>query len=117
MRKSSSKYLLFFAVLITFGCQDDLVPGEEFTVRIESTSDISCGLPVILFLEKSDQVRAKTNEESLEFNAYGLDESLNVNGNELLITFGKVKEEDFRVCRTIGIPYPAVSILSARLRD
>lgn len=113
----SPKYLLFFAVLSTFGCQDDLVPGEEFSVRIESTSDIFCGLPVILFLEKSDQVKEKTNEESLEYNAYGLDESLNVIGNELLITFGKVKEEDFRVCRAIGIPYPAVSILSARLRD
>ncbi|PZV75472.1 hypothetical protein CLV31_1373 [Algoriphagus aquaeductus] len=53
----------------------------------------------------------------MEYNAYGLDESLNVIGNELLITFGKVKEEDFRVCRTIGIPYPAVSILSARLKN
>ena len=113
----SPKYLLFFAVLSTFGCQDNLVPGEEFMVRIESTSDISCGLPVILFLDKKDQVRAKTNDESMEYNAYGLDESLNVIGNELLITFGKVKEEDFRVCRTIGIPYPAVSILSARLKN
>lgn len=94
-----------------------MVPGEEFTVRIESTSDISCGLPVILFLEKSDQVKEKTNEESLEYNAYGLDESLNVIGNELLITFGKVRDEDFRACRAIGIPYPAVSILNARLRD
>lgn len=106
-----------FAVLFTFGCQEDLVPREEFTVKIESTSDISCGLPVILFLDKKDQVKAKTNEESLGYNVYGLDESLNVIGNELLITFGKVRDEDFRVCRTIGTPYPAVLILSARLRD
>jgi len=111
-------HLLFFGILLAFSCQDDPDPRkEEFAVIIEETNDISCGLPVIRFLDREEEVRGKTKKETLSYNAYGLEQSLNVEGNELIIEFGEVPEENFRACLAIGISYPGIAILKARLKD
>ena len=112
------KYLAIIGILFSFSCQEDLDPRiKEFSVIIEQTSDSSCGLPVIRFLEREDEVRAKTKKESLTYNAFNLEESLNVVGKELIIEFGEIQEKDFRPCNTLGISYPAISILKARSKD
>lgn len=109
------KYLAIIGVLFSFSCQEDLDPRErEFAVVIEQTSDISCGLPVIRFLDREDEVKEKTLKKSLIYNAVNLEESLNVVGKELIIEFEEVQEKDFRPCLAIGIPYPGISIVKAR---
>lgn len=118
LRIMKASRLLFFGILFAFSCRDDSDPRtKEFTVIVEQTNDISCHLPVIRFLDREDEVRAKTKKETLSYNAYELEKSLNVIGNELIIEFGKVQEEDFRACLAIGISYPEIAILKARLKE
>jgi hypothetical protein len=101
------KYLAIIGTLFSFSCQEDLDPREkEFEVVIEQTSDMSCGLPVIRFLDREDEVKEKTQRESLVYNAFNLEESLNEVGKELIIEFEEVQEKDFRICNHYGISYP-----------
>lgn len=93
------------------------MPINEFRVVVENTADISCGLPIISFLDKEADVKQRTNRETLSYNAYSLDNSLNTAGNILLIEFTELSDQDIRVCNTLGIPYPGIKILSARIAD
>ena len=93
------------------------MPHKEFRVIVESTSDISCSLPIIRFLDKEAEVKAQTGLETLTYNAYHLDNSLNVVGNSILVEFTEVRDEDLLACLAIGISYPGIAITNARLAN
>lgn len=100
---------------VVLSCDDDSMSGRnEFTVIVESTSDMACSLPIIRFTNKFEKVRSKTSYETLVYNAYHLDNSLNVVGAQLIIEFEDVAPEDFRACNMLYIGYPGVAITSAR---
>ncbi|MEP1956742.1 MAG: hypothetical protein ABJ333_15340 [Algoriphagus sp.] len=104
--------LLFLA-----SCEKEETPINEFRVVVESTADISCGLPVIRFLDKESEVKRLTDFNTLSYNAYSLDNSLNTAGDTLIIQFIKLSDENFRICNRLGISYPGIKIVSARLAD
>ena len=109
--------LVVFGLLISvvLSCDDDSMSGSnEFTVIVESTSDMACYLPIIHFTNKFENVRSKTSYETLVYNAYHLDNSLNVVGAQLIIEFEDVAPEDFRACNTLYIGYPGIAIINAR---
>jgi len=100
---------------VVLSCDDDSMSGRnEFTVIVESTSDMACSLPIIRFTNKFEKVRRKTSLETLEYNVYHLDNSLNVVGAQLIIEFKDVAPEDLRACKMFGIGYPAIAIIKAR---
>ena len=100
---------------VVLSCDDDSMSGSnEFTVIVESTSDMACFLPIIRFTNKFEKVREKTSLETLVYNAYQLDNSLNVVGAQLIIEFEDVAPEDFRACNTLYIGYPGITIINAR---
>ncbi|WP_057938310.1 hypothetical protein [Algoriphagus resistens] len=105
--------LLFWAV----SCEKEDMIDKGFKIVVENNSDISCGLPVIRFLNKEAEVKALTDLKTLTYNAYHLDNSLNAVGNTLIVEFTQVMEEDLRACLAIGISYPGISIINARLTD
>jgi hypothetical protein len=114
--KIRTKFLLIF--ILASSCEkEEPILGNEFRVVVESTSDLACYLPVIRFLDKEAQVKEQTNLETLTYNAISLDKALNVVGNTLIIEFTQVADTDLRVCNTLGIPIPKVSIVNARLAD
>ncbi len=109
--------LIVFGLLISIAlsCDDDSMFGSnEFTVVVESTSDMACSLPIIRFTNKFEKVRRKTSLETLEYNVYHLDNSLNVVGAQLIIEFEDVALEDLRACKMFGIGYPGIAIIKAR---
>ena len=109
------KIIFGLFVSMTFSCDDtDSTNSDEFTVVVESTADLACGLPLIRFTGNFIQVRSKTSRESLVYNAYHLDHSLNVLGTRLVVRFEDVAVEDLVVCNMLGMGYPAVAIVSAR---
>lgn len=96
-------------------CRDEqVIPNNEFTVIVENTNDPACHLPLIRFLEKENQVKKRTSYESLVYNAYFLDNNLNIVGKKLIIEFKDVDLKDLRVCNTMWIGYPGIAIVSAR---
>lgn len=103
-------------VLLSSCDKEDMI-NNEFRVVVESTSDISCSLPVIRFLDREAEVKSLTNSQTLTYNAYHLDPSLNILGNSLLVEFTQIVEEDLRPCLDIGISYPGISIQNARIAD
>jgi len=112
MKKS---IVLLSGLFLVFSCEkEDVLAGNEFTVVVESKADLACSLPVIRFLDREDEVRKKTKLETLTYNAYHLESSLNVVGEELIIEFTELADEDMRVCNTLGITIPGLSIISAR---
>ena len=114
--KTRTIFLLGF--FLAFSCEDeDALANNEFTVIVESTADLACALPVIRFLDKGAEVKKRTKLETLTYNAYHLDNTLNVTGEKLIVEFEDVKDEDLRVCNTLGIGIPGISIIKARLRN
>jgi hypothetical protein len=112
------RVVLFFGTFLLLSCgNDEILPGNEFTVIVENTSDLACALPVIRFLDKEIEVKKKTKLETLTYNAYHLNNSLNVNGRKLIIEFTLVANEDMRACNTLGIGFPGISITNARFLD
>ena len=112
------RLLFLIGLFATFSCEnEDMLAGNEFIVVVESNADLACALPVNRFLDKGDEVKKRTKLETLTYNAYHLDNSLNVIGEELTIEFGEVKDEDLRACNTLGIGIPGISILKARLTN
>ncbi len=107
--------IIVLLLILSISCRDEeITPEEEFAVIIVSTSDFACRLPLIQFLEKEEKVKEKTSYESVVFNAYRLDNSLNEIGKKLIIRFDALGAKDFRVCNTMGINYPGIAIVSAR---
>lgn len=112
------RLLFLIGLLATFSCEnEDTFADNEFIVIVESTADLACALPVIRFLEKGEEVKKRTKLETLTYNAYHLDNSLNVTGEKLIIEFGEVRDEDLRACNTLGIGILGISILKARLTN
>ena len=109
-------FLLVFIILSACEKEEPII-GSEFRVVVESTADLACRLPVIRFLDKETEVKERTNLETLTYTAVNLDNTLNVVGNNLIIEFRKVKDEELRICNTFGIMIPGVSIVNARLAD
>jgi hypothetical protein len=110
--------IMLFILFFIFSCKnDEILVSNEFTVIVESTADFTCYLPVIRFLDNEDEVKKRTGMETLTYNAYHLDSSLNVVGNTLTIDFTQVTDEDIRVCNTFGIPIPGIVIISERLTE
>jgi hypothetical protein len=113
-----TRIVILLGLLITFSCEDEnTLADNEFTVIIESTADLACALPVIRFLNKGAEVKQRTKLETLTYNAYNLDKSLNVSGEKLIIEFEEVQDEDLRVCNTLGIGIPGISIIKAQRKD
>ncbi len=111
----SSRFILLIILIgVLNSCEENAFDGEEFTVVVESQGDISCGLPVVRFVEKPDKVRAKTSMENLEYNVYNLSPNLVTTGNRLKIRFITTSEKDLRPCKAIGIWYPPITIITAR---
>jgi hypothetical protein len=109
-------FLLIF--LIASSCEkEEPIIKNEFRVVVEDTRDLACYLPVIRFLDKEDQVKKQTDLETLTYSAINLDNSFNITGNILIIEFRKVKDEELRICNTLGIPFPGVFIVNTRLAD
>lgn len=105
--------ILFFSIVVS--CQsDDTHPEDEFLVIVTDGGDISCSLPVIQFLDNFEKVKAKTSLETLTYNAYKLDDSLNIPGKKLIIRFILTPPEDHRACNTLGIFFPWITITEAR---
>lgn len=108
--------ILFFSILVS--CEnDDIGSADEFLVIVESEGDISCGLPVIQFLDNFEKVKAKTSFETLTYNAYKLDDSLKIPGKKLIIKFILTAPEDLRACNTLGIMFPWITITEARSQN
>jgi hypothetical protein len=108
--------MLFLGALIS--CEnDDILAHDEFLVIVDSESDLACSLPVIRFLDKVEKVKEKTSLETLTYNAHNLDSNLNITGTRLLVKFTETASEDFRVCNTLGIGYPWITIIEARLQN
>lgn len=114
--KTRLPFLLF---LFLFGsCEtEEPIATDEFRVVVESTSDLACGLPVIRFLDKAAELRSITNLETLTFNAYNLEAPLNELGAFLIIEVTQANDVDFRICNTLGVPLPGLTIEKARLAD
>lgn len=101
-----------------FSCEsENALYNNEFTVIVEDTADLACGLPVIRFLDKTSPVRKKTSLETLTYSAYELDDSLNIVGTKLIVEFTEVSPENSRVCNTLGVSYPGITIVNARLAN
>jgi hypothetical protein len=110
-----TKLVFFLGLFILYSCDnEDTLADNEFLVVIENTADIACSLPVIHFLQKEEQVKKKTSIETLTYNAYHLDNSLNVVGTKLIIEFTRISTQDIHVCNTLGTGYPGISIVRAR---
>jgi hypothetical protein len=108
--------LIFVATLIS--CENnDILVDDEFLVIVDSERDLACGLPVIRFLDKTEKVRKLTSLETLTYNAYNLESSLSVTGTILLVKFTETAPENYRVCSTLGIAYPWITIVSAKLKN
>ena len=105
---------LFISLFLSCESQND-ASENEFTVIVESKSDFACGLPLIRFLENQSRVQERTQLETMTYNVYHLDNSLNIVGTKLIIEFQEVASEDMQACNTMGIMYPAISIVKARL--
>lgn len=113
-----TRIVFLLGLFVAFSCEDEAVIADnEFTVVVESTADLACALPVIRFLDKEPDVKKRTKLETLTYNAYHLDDSLNANGNKLIIEFTEVQDEESRVCNTHGIAIPKISIVKARLTN
>ena len=113
-----TRIVFLLGLFIAFSCEDEaVIADKEFTVVVESTADLACALPVIRFLDKAPDVKKSTKLETLTYNAYHLDDSLDAIGNTLIIEFTGVQDEELRACNTFGIAIPAVSIVKARLTN
>ena len=107
--------ILFGAIFSTIcSCDDSELTADEFTVVVESTADFACSLPLIRFTDNIIKVKSKTLQESLVFNAYHLADSLNMMGATLIVQFEDVDPAAYRVCNTLGLGYPEITIVSAR---
>jgi hypothetical protein len=110
--------LVALVISLLFSCENENdARDNEFTVIVESKSDFACGLPLIRFLGDQSRVQERTRMEVMTYNAYHLDNSLNIVGAKLIIEFEEVAHEDMRFCTTLGIGYPAVSIVKARMAN
>ena len=96
---------------------NDIFADDEFRVIIEDEKDIACSLPVITFLDNLEKVKEKTSLETLTYNAYQLDTSLNTKGTELIIRFTPTVPDDLKACNTLGIGYSWITVLEARLAN
>ena len=113
-----TRIIFLLGLFIAFSCEDESVLADnEFPVVVESTADLACALPVIRFLDKEAEVKERTKLETLTYNAYHLDNSLNVTGAKLTVEFAEVQDEDLRACNTLGIGIPGLSILNGRLHN
>ena len=108
---------LFLLLLLASSCYKDEMINNGFRVVVENKADISCRLPVIRFLNKEAEVKRRTKLESLTYNAYQLDNSLNIVGDTLIVEFTQVMDEDLRPCLAFGISYPGIAIVNARIAD
>lgn len=109
--------LLAALLIMVSGCEYHDIYGEEFLVIVESQGDMACGLPVVRFVQPSDRLETKTSSKSLHYHVMGLDSELNVPGNEVLVRFHMTPPEDMTPCLAIGIWYPRISILEARVAN
>lgn len=114
--------IIAFCLLTFGGCKkksnDDNKPKLSFDVTLVSlTAD--CGVPLIDFKEEDmPYVHEITGNSSFNrYNAYNLDKRFDEPGQVLTVTIRKVKENELTACLAFGLAYPAVAIVSARLKE
>ena len=116
MNKCTTLLIIFMGTV--FSCENESINNnDEFLAFVESEKDISCGLPVVRLLDKLDRVQIITGAKGSSFNAYLLDNKFKVVGTELIIRFKKTDDKDLRACNTLGLMYPCITILDARLKN
>ena len=114
-----SSVILAILTLVVLGCDDDnstLNSDEEFTVTVVNSNDFTaCGLPLINFTEKLDKIRDLTDREESTFNAFLLKEEFRIDGLKLKIKVRKTRDDELLPCLTLGIAWPWVTVLNARI--
>jgi hypothetical protein len=117
------KRLAIFATLVlaALGCDDSestLNSDEEFTVVVVNSNDFTtCGLPLVNFTDKLDQIQDLTSSESTTFNAFQLREEFRVEGLKLRIKVRRTRDDELLPCRAWGISFPWVTVLDARIAN
>jgi len=114
-----SSVILAILTLVVLGCDDDnstLNSDEEFTVTVVNSNDFTaCGLPLINFTEKLDKIRDLTDREESTFNAFLLKEEFRIDGLKLKIKVRKTRDDELLLSFTMGISWPWVTVLNARI--
>jgi hypothetical protein len=112
--------LLLFSLLM-LGCQTDkdalALEGstEEFEVETMGRG-MDCGLPLIDFKDKLDEVEKITGSSWGRFYAYNLSPEL-WQGKILKVKIRKTRDSELGICTTFGPWYPWVTIVSARVTE
>jgi hypothetical protein len=110
--------IIVIAIGILVSCErNEINVNDEFLVIVEEEKDIACGLPVLKFLDRAENVKEKTSYETLTYIAHQLDSSFNKKGTELIIKFNRTIPEDLVPCNALGIWYPGITVLEARLSN
>lgn len=107
-----------FCFLSSLTCNKPMEEDYEWlNATVSSTSDVNCGYPRLDFSEDSTRIRAISGHMNfLEFVSKNLPEELNVEGKKLKVQVRNLTSDEDFVCRTVGINFPAILILSAKGR-
>lgn len=109
----------FLTVLIFFGflsCERGINPKVDDVFEVTVAGEgVDCGLILIDFQEKDkDRIEKITGRTGwLRYFAFNLDEEFNQEGQVLIVTVRKTRDDELYACTTQGPGYPWVTILKA----
>lgn len=113
--------LLFFFSF--FSCTKRLCacdPVVELNVKavVADVSDLSCGRP-LLDIDPSDTALLKqaTGMDGARFVANDLPAALKINNQKLFISVAVLQPAEEFACTAIGVTYPHIKVLNARVRN
>ena len=113
--------ILTILTLVALGCDDSESTSNsdgEFTVTVVNSNDFTtCGLPLISFTEKLNEIRQLSDSDVTIFNAFMLKEEFRIEGLKLKIKVRKTRDDELLPCLTMGISWPWVTVLEARIAN
>ncbi len=110
-------YLAVLLMAVIAGCNKAKVETLYANARVAATHDVSCGLPLLDFSEDSARIRLFTGHADLSYTVINLPDSFNVQDKKLYVDVALLRPAEEFPCNTLGIGYPHVKIVAAKVRE